>query len=173
MRLPILRTRRLVLRQLAPDDLDVLVRESPAIAGVSAPARRWVEASLSLDPRIGGAWAIVHRLCGRTAGMTIYFAREPGGPAEMTYMLTPRWRGRGLGPEAVGTAICWLFAEVGFERLFADVAVDNRESIRLLQAFGFVPDAGVEAGLTVGLQPQPAARWNLDATTWSQSRRRA
>jgi ribosomal-protein-alanine N-acetyltransferase len=165
-----LRTRRLALRQLAPGDLQILVSEDPGVPGpqVSDAGLRWAEATAGMDPRDGGAWAIVHRLGGRTVGMVTYFAQERGGPAEISYMLTPRWRGKGVGSEAVGAVLTHLFETVKLDHVFADVAVNNIASNSLLKRLGFTtqPDSG--PALTVGLHPQSAARWSLDAKTWAE-----
>ena len=161
-------TRRLVLRQMTGADLDDLVRENPEVAGgqASDASRRWVEASRWIDPREGGAWAIVHRVTRQPVGMVTYFAREPGGPAEISYMLIPRWRGKGLGSEAVAPVIAHLMDDLGLERLFADVALGNRASIRLLERLNFTPLATPGEALTVGLEDQNATRWSLDIAAW-------
>jgi RimJ/RimL family protein N-acetyltransferase len=149
-------------------DLDRLVREDPGIVGAQASdaARRWVETSVRIDPRDGGAWAIVHRLSARTIGMVAYCARDRGGPVEISYMLVPKWRGKGAGPEAVAPVIAYLFEDLGARTLFADVALDNIASIKLLCGFGFSLHPAFESGLSVGLEPQVAARWRLEAGIW-------
>jgi RimJ/RimL family protein N-acetyltransferase len=162
----------LVLRRLTVDDLDLLARENPGAGQVSEAARRWVEASHGIDPRDGGAWAMVHRIRRQTVGAVMYFAVQPGAAREISYVTAARWRRRGLGGEAVAAVLTHLFDEVGLQEVSADVAIDNDASIGLLQKFGFTPSPIPAPGLTVGLDRQVAARWGLDARTWSDVRGR-
>jgi RimJ/RimL family protein N-acetyltransferase len=162
----------LVLRRLTLGDLDILARENPGAGQVSEAARRWVEASHGMDPRDGGAWAMVHRVSRQTVGAVMYFAAGPGAAPEISYVTAARWRRKGLGGEAVAGVLARLFEEVGLQEVFADVAIDNAASIGLLAKFGFSPSPTSERDLTVGLDGQAAARWRLDAKTWSEARSR-
>lgn len=57
--------------------------------------------------------------------------------AQFGYWLAPRWRGRGLGREMVARAV-GLADRRGIARLYALVRPDNRPSVAVLVANGFV-----------------------------------
>ncbi len=54
---------------------------------------------------------------------------------------TSSWRrdrqGRGLGPDAIRTAIGWLFGDRGHHRITIDPAADNAAAIRAYEKVGF------------------------------------
>ena len=53
--------------------------------------------------------------------------------------LDPRFRGQGLGPDAVRTAIRWLARERGHHRFTIDPSAQNERAIRAYESVGFKP----------------------------------
>jgi [ribosomal protein S5]-alanine N-acetyltransferase len=60
------------------------------------------------------------------------------GYAEIGYLISEPYQGRGLGTRAVRTLVSYLFKETALHRLQALVSVENRASQRLLEKLGFV-----------------------------------
>lgn len=67
---------------------------------------------------------------------------DAAGDVELTYGLAPGHRGDGLGTEAVAVLATWAQAQVGVQRLLADVLVGNVASRRLLRRLGFQEQDG-------------------------------
>jgi aminoglycoside 6'-N-acetyltransferase len=137
--LPTLHGERVTLRALGDADLEQLA-EIVAAPGV----REWWSAS-DLDPERlrrelhndGAAFAIDAE--GALAGwLAITEETDPDyRQAGLDITLGPRHQGRGLGPEALRTAIRWLIAEQGHHRFTMDPALDNERAIRAYGAVGF------------------------------------
>lgn len=49
----------------------------------------------------------------------------------------PEARGRGIGSRALRLAAAWAITELGLQRVFAEAAVDNAASIRMIEKAGF------------------------------------
>ena len=82
--------------------------------------------------------------------------------AGLDVALGASWQDRGLGSEALRTAIRWLVSERGHHRFTIDPAVANERAIRAYEAVGFRrvgvlrryergPDGGWEDGLLMDL----------------------
>ena len=137
--LPTLHGERVTLRALSDEDLGQLA-EIVAAPGV----REWWSSS-DLDPERlrrelrndGAAFAIDAE--GALAGwLAITEETDPDyRHAGLDITLGPRHQGRGLGPEALRTAIRWLIAERGHHRFTMDPALDNERAIRAYGAVGF------------------------------------
>ena len=138
MQLPVLRTARLTLRPLGEDDLE------PLAAMVMEPGvREWWgtagdDEELREDLRNeGAAWVV--EAGGRVAGWL--GVSEESTPdyrhAGLDIMLGAGHQNRGLGSEALRTAIAWLAAERGHHRFIIDPALANARAIRAYEAVGF------------------------------------
>jgi aminoglycoside 6'-N-acetyltransferase len=139
VRLPTLHGERVILRPLAEEDLEQLA-EIVASPGV----REWWSAG-DLNPRRvglelrndGAAFAI--DADGELAGwLAISEEADPDyRQAGLDIILAPRHQGRGLGSEALRTAIRWLIRDRGHHRFTMDPAIDNERAIRAYGAVGF------------------------------------
>jgi aminoglycoside 6'-N-acetyltransferase len=138
LRLPVLRGARLTLRPLAEADLDrlVLLLSDPSV-------RRWwgtTEGPEALREDLrhdGGAFAI--EVDGAVAGwLGVVEENEPDyRHAALDIALGPEHQNRGLGSEALRTAVSWLIRERGHHRFTIDPAVANERAIRAYAAVGF------------------------------------
>ncbi|MBD3160848.1 MAG: GNAT family N-acetyltransferase, partial [Candidatus Eisenbacteria bacterium] len=61
--------------------------------------------------------------------------------AEIGYLIAPESRGKGLGREAVGLLLQFLFNGLGLNKVYAQTGAFNIPSIRLLETLGFQRDA--------------------------------
>jgi aminoglycoside 6'-N-acetyltransferase len=152
MQLPVLHAERLTLRPLTDDDVETLA------AFLAEPSVRewWGEdddphASLRHD---GTAFAI--EADGATAGwLAVNEEKEPGyRHAALDIVLGPGFQDRGLGSEALRTAIRWLIGERGHHRITIDPAHENARAIRAYEAVGFKP-----VGVLRKYERGPDGRW--------------
>ena len=135
-----LRSPRLLLRPLRPDDLDDLAR----ILAEPEVARWWPdfgrerirEEMIVPDPELV-IFALEHE--GRLAGLIQY--GEETDPqyrhASIDLFLGASSHGAGLGPEAIRTLVAHLFDARGHHRLVIDPAADNTRAIRAYEKVGF------------------------------------
>ncbi|SFT78223.1 GNAT family N-acetyltransferase [Arthrobacter sp. ov118] len=97
--------------------------------------------------------------------------RIPAGCASLGYVLHPDHHGLGLGREAVGALIEWLFSVRGCETIFAGVYEPNLPSRRLLEALGFGKDRFFPVAEDTAGKQLPSWRYRLDRVDRSPSPR--
>jgi [ribosomal protein S5]-alanine N-acetyltransferase len=147
-RFPVLRTKRLVLRELsAADAADVLVfRGDPEVQRYNSEPVRDVEVARTFieELRRGQAeqksltWAVTLGDGEPVIGDAgFYFWNRYHSRAEVGYELARSQWGRGLGAEAVAEIIRFGFEQLGLNRIEASTIADNVESIGLLKKLGF------------------------------------
>ena len=156
MELPELYGERITLRKLTEDDVEALL---PAIYEPGI-AEWWGDTS---DPdhqregfrNEGRAFAIY--LGDDLAGwLAFHEEREPDYPSvALDVMTLPRFRGQGLGRDALRTAIRWFVDERGHHRFTIDPSADNVRAIRAYEAVGFKP-----VGILRDYERAPDGRWH-------------
>ncbi|MBP7704402.1 MAG: GNAT family N-acetyltransferase [Caulobacter sp.] len=137
----IIETERLRLRPARPEDAEALhgVFADPiAMAYWSTTphesleqTREWVAAMIAGDGS-GSGLDLVVEYEGRAIGKAGFWK-----PPEIGYILHPDHWGRGLAREALAAVIRAGFADLGLERVIADVDPRNSASLRLLERLGF------------------------------------
>ena len=149
---PRIETDRLVLRPFRDDDLDdyFAMEDSPEVrAGLGTSGEfRKPDASLKMaawldqwDLRGTGHWALEEKDSGLLVGSVGLNQAEvtplewPG--VEVGWTLHPRRWGRGYATEAGAAAVHYGFEELGEERLFCCILVDNHRSQAVAQRLGF------------------------------------
>ncbi|MFI6528174.1 GNAT family N-acetyltransferase [Streptomyces uncialis] len=139
-----LRTERLLLRPVTPEDADVVrelltdERVRTYLGGPASPER--VAARQAAYPQTPGAWAIVRVADGQAVGLAGIGA-DPRceDRAEVSYQLLPSAWGGGLGREAVGAIVGWWTAAVpDGGPVVAVTQASNARSRRLLESLGMV-----------------------------------
>jgi aminoglycoside 6'-N-acetyltransferase len=140
---PTLQGPRLRLRQMEAADVDVLaeIRAEPAVW------RWWGEPQADdFEPGEEGDLLVIE-VGGTVAGAIQY--EEVTDPkyrsAGIDVFLGTAWQGRGLGREAIGVLVRYLFEVRGHHRLTIDPTVDNERAIRCYEAVGFA---------RIGVMPQ-------------------
>jgi aminoglycoside 6'-N-acetyltransferase len=138
MEMPTLQGECLTLRPLREEDLDELLE---VIASPSV--RDWWGATdepdqVRRDLRNDGA-AFAIEVEGALAGwLGVSEENEPDyRSAGLDIILAAPYQDRGLGPEALRTAIDWLVRERGHHRFTIDPALNNERAIRAYSAVGF------------------------------------
>lgn len=177
-RLPILTTERLVLRALRHDDAATL---HPAFA--DAATMRWWSSGPhadvaetrvyivdNVDDDAYLTWAIAARDGDDAAiGWGVLMPRR-SGVAELGYILRPTSWGQGFAREAVGAIIAHGFGALELRRIFADTDPDNRGSIGLLEALGFVCEGRLRGEWVTHIGVRDSLIWGLLAEEWSARR---
>jgi aminoglycoside 6'-N-acetyltransferase len=140
MELPVLRGERVTLRPLEDADLDALI----AVVREPSVAQWWGEAEeperLRDNLRMDGH-AFVIEADGELAGW-LGFTEETEPEYRsvgLDISLSERFQGRGLGPDALRTAIRWFADERGHHRFTIDPNAANDRAIRAYEAVGFKP----------------------------------
>jgi RimJ/RimL family protein N-acetyltransferase len=129
----VIRTRRLVLRPLRPDD---------------APALRALGRRRPLGLGAGTTFAITRR--GTLIGVVGVVLSVPHQHAELGYWLGAGHRGQGYATEAVGGFVRWAFRRWKLRRIHAQVRAGNRASVRVLEKNGFVREGVLRMHLREG-----------------------
>jgi aminoglycoside 6'-N-acetyltransferase len=140
MELPVLHGEQVTLRPVEDRHIEPLV----AIIREPSVAEWWGESDE--DERLrdnlrhdGTAWAI--EVDGAVAGWL--GSSEETEPEYLSVgldiSLSERFQGRGLGPDALRTAIRWFASERGHHRFTIDPAAHNERAIRAYAAVGFEP----------------------------------
>lgn len=149
------RSARLALRPLGPDDVDALVayRSQPDVC-------RWVPFEpmdeSTVVERLAGPWSRT-TLDDEGQALTLGLTVSDGGPVigdvllawhsrvhrsgEIGYVLNPAFAGHGYATEAVHTLLHLAFDELALHRVTARVDVRNRASARLATRLGMRQEA--------------------------------
>ena len=154
MPLPI-RTDRLVLRALRPEDVDAFVayRADPEVARYQgwetsyarADAEKLVAEQAGAELATPGEWlqiGAVTRADGALAGdCAVRVAGEPPATAEVGVTFAPAYQGRGLAGEALAAVVGRLFSDHPIHRVYGETDDRNAGVHRLFERLGFRMEA--------------------------------
>ncbi|SFE23659.1 GNAT family N-acetyltransferase [Roseivivax sediminis] len=168
-----LRSKRLLLRPLWPDDAAALARigGDPAVApmmlSMSVPwpeteARKWIE---------GGRWRGTPQFrfaIEDTEGRLIGSVGLAQG-ATLHYMLSADVAGQGYATEAVRTLLAWVFSRFGLAEIVADHFDDNPASGRVLSKLGFRVSGSGTGTSRARLEPAPNTLYRLSRDDFAGS----
>lgn len=145
---PVLKTERLLLRQILPADVqsvfqglsDARVIKHFAISFASLEATeeqmKWYADMLTNDT--GRCWAICSLDNSIFYGVcTLNFWKKEHRNAETGYWIFPAYWGKGIVPEAMKTILAFGFKEMNLHRITAEVEDDNQGSIAVMKKLGF------------------------------------
>lgn len=177
-------TERLILRPLTADDDGAVLRfrgnpdavrylshEALSPDANSARSRNvQAAAAASTAEWFSFAWAIQLRASGEVIGDGRTWNSEapplpgriPAHAASLGYILHPDHHGLGLGREAAGALVEWLFTARGSRTVFAGVYEPNLPSRRLLESLGFRQDRYFTAAEDTAGKKLPSWRYRLD-----------
>lgn len=149
MALPTIRTSRLVLRTITPDDVDAVFR----IFGDPELTRHWGHPTLA--DRAAAETLVDEIRAGAASGELFQWGITPVGTADLIGTCTlasidrqhrraeigaalgPEHRGRGYAEEAGRAVIDHGFGELDLHRITADVDPRNAPALRLVERLGF------------------------------------
>jgi RimJ/RimL family protein N-acetyltransferase len=150
---PVLKTERLVLRQVTAEDTAAMFRlmGDPRVtrflgrapfASLDEATQRVKMFEKEFQARAGLAWAVTQRTDGQFMGICRYTHFDTfHDRAELGYLLMPEWWGQGVMAEAVSAALDFGFNRIGLHSVEADIDPANSQSRRLLEKLGFVQEA--------------------------------
>lgn len=158
-----IKTRRLVLRMLAPGDAAEMAR----LAGDWDVARMTARIPYPYSEEMAVAWmqtlepgehvrAVL--LDGTLIGAVGYMP-QPDGAAEIGYWIGKPWWGRGYATEATRALVRYCFAKAGFSRLTCAHFVDNAASERVIRKLGFRLGDGVTPVWCDARQGEVPTQW--------------
>ena len=145
---PVLETERLVLRALTPDDAGAVFAyaSDPEVTRYVVwethrtvkDSRAFLNALAERYENEGAAeWGIVYKGDQRLAGSCgIVGLDRDHARAEMGYVISEGYRGRGLVPEAVRALISYGFGRLNLNRLEARCIAENAASARVMEKAG-------------------------------------
>lgn len=146
--LPTIETDRLILRKMTPGDAEAIfayASDLEVTRYVVWDTHRTIEDSkafLDLTVRgyesgAGPTWGVVYKGDHRFIGTCGFASLEPEhARAEIGYVISKEYRGRGLAPEAVRAMISFGFREMGLHRIEARCIAENAASARVMQKAG-------------------------------------
>lgn len=145
----ILETDRLILRLLAPEDLDALAelyRDSEVRKyfpeGTLTREGTKEELEWIIDVYYGqygfGLWATIDKATGEFIGRCglLPWTIDGRKEVEVAYMLAKPYWGRGLATEAAGAILRYAFERLGYSRLICLVDPENTASRRVAEKIG-------------------------------------
>ncbi|MFZ6648969.1 GNAT family N-acetyltransferase [Undibacterium sp. TJN25] len=151
---PVLKTARLVLRQLVADDAADIhrLRADPAVnAFIGRPnsasmedARKHIRSvNTSVDNRESLYWAIDLQGNSGLVGTICYWNFDLAHETvEIGYEMLPEFQGRGLMQEAAQRVIAYGFGDMDVKTITAFPSTDNVRSVALLEKLHFKADTG-------------------------------
>lgn len=151
MNLPILYTKRLIIRPLAVSDAtDMFEYAQTDLVGPKAgwaphqtieDTIRILRSMVYFKPQYKlGNWAIVWRETKKMIGTIELYNYVPNFKAELGYALNPSYWGNGIMTEAGKKVLDYGFNILGLKRIEAGTFVDNIQSQRVCEKLGFTKE---------------------------------
>lgn len=150
---PEIETDRLLLRRINNDDVNEVfeLRSNPeTMKYIPRPLVKNNEDALAhiemidekIETNIGINWAITLKGNPKLLGIIGYYRMQPENyRAEIGYMLSPDFHGKGIIPEAVNILIKYGFEKLKLHSIEAVIDPENYASEKVLQKCGFVKEA--------------------------------
>jgi ribosomal-protein-alanine N-acetyltransferase len=146
---PVIRTQRLVLRQMVLSDADAVFafKSDPEVTamygqephGTVEQTKGWIESNmLGFTQRASYMWSITLQGSDTVIGGCCFWNIDQGSMhAEIGYELGKDHWGKGFAREALEGLLDYGFGDLGFHRVEACPLSRNERSIRLLKSLGF------------------------------------
>lgn len=140
-----LTTKRLLLRQLQPDDAEEIFQlrsDEKVSALIDRPIATSIDDARQFIDKIIVAqaimWAITLKDNPKLIGTIVYWnIVKEKDEAEVGYELLPQYRGQGIMQEALLAVIEFGFKTLRLKNIVADLKAINEPSVRLLEKCGF------------------------------------
>lgn len=148
-----LETKRLLLRQIATDDVNEVLelRGNPeTMKYIPRPLAKTAEDALvhikMIDDKIinneGINWAITLKGTTKLIGIIGHYRIQPENHrCEIGYMILPQYNGQGIVTEAIKVVLAYGFDDLQMHSIEAVIDPDNIASERVLQKNGFTKEA--------------------------------
>jgi RimJ/RimL family protein N-acetyltransferase len=149
-----LRSSRLCLRRLRPEDADAIsgYRSLPEVARFQSwesfgptDAADLIAAQLGVEPGTPGTWLQLALVAVESAGVIgdcgLHFRGDDPRQVEVGITLAPAHQGRGLAAEALGSVLDFVCGRLGKHRVSAVTDAANYPAAALLRRLGFRQEA--------------------------------
>jgi len=182
-RLPVLRTPRLVLRELDDRDAGALFEvfsDAEAMHYWSGPPMRELSEAVEMIARTRGffagrealRWGIARLEDDHVIGThTLFHLDEQNRRGEVGYILDRRHWGHGYMREALAALIDYAFTALGLHRIEADIDPRNLASVRALEHFGFAREGLLRERWRVGEELSDSLLMGLLRPDWERGGR--
>jgi RimJ/RimL family protein N-acetyltransferase len=161
---PVLRTSRLVIRPVRPEDVDPLFdrRNDPAVAELQAwvtpyPRERAEEVLtevLALEGQpVDGQWfmaTVVEAATGEVVGDLVMHPTNELRTAEVGYSFSPPHWGKGYAAEALEAFVAWIVEALPVTRVSGSHHPDNRASAMVLERTGLLHEGHTRLSFWIG-----------------------
>lgn len=169
---------KVVLRPLAAGDRDRLLawRNQPEVA-------RWMYSDHAIRPEEHASWFAAALADARRRYWVIEADARPVGLANLYdialehrrcawayYLADPSTRGQGIGAYVEFWVIEHVFAELGLNKLWCEVLVDNEPVWKLHEGFGFTREALFRAHVVKAGAPADVVGLGILAADWALRR---
>ena len=157
--IPVLETKRLLLRELVPSDATDLKewfgRDEVYKYWGNLPGKGEKNPEiLFVDPRPhvkrkldkGFLWAIIERTNNKVIGVIEIFDVENNRMGTVGYRIDPRVWGQGYCTEALKRIMDFVYMETAIDRLWTDVDVNNAGSNKVVEKCGFKLEGTIRHG---------------------------
>ena len=156
----IARTRRLVIREIAAEDVPYLfeIFQQPGIKDMMRPSRTLEEEQEFMRAYIShayafydyGLWCVLEKESGKIVGEAGLFPSERVKDAvEMGYIIAPDFQRRGYAAECGEAVLAYAFHTLDLEEIHLFTDRDNQASLRTAKRLGFqvLEEEGGDSGL--------------------------
>lgn len=152
---PVLRTYRLILRAICPDDIPALKEWMPEKSMYEYWGKRAGKADKdpsllfehTVRPSKSFHWGIEFQ--GKIVGELWIYMIENDRMGKLAVRVSPACQNKGIASEAVGEAVRFCFTETELKRIWTDVDVRNVASVRVLEKNGFHREGMIRQGKMV------------------------
>lgn len=145
----IIETKRLIIREIAQNDLDGLYRicsdpELMKFVGDGNPlskqqTQKWVDVTLSNYASKGfGMYGVIDKETGTFIGYCGLVFSTDVNDNELIYALSKAYWGRGLATEIAKCLVEFGFSNLHMDRIYASIDPENTASEKILSKLGFV-----------------------------------
>lgn len=94
---------------------------------------------------------IVEKATGNKIGITGFYPEwEPCQQAELGFLLSPEFQGKGYGKESTIAVLEYAFNECNFHKMIATVTEGNSPSFNLLKGLGFIHEGTIRDNFKLG-----------------------
>jgi RimJ/RimL family protein N-acetyltransferase len=182
---PVLRTPRLVIRPVRPDDVDPLFerRNDPRVAELQAwvtpypreRAESIVAEVLAMDGPVEGQWfmaTIVEAATDEVVGDLVLHPTNELRTAEVGYSLGTRHWGKGYAVEALDAFVAWILEALPVTRVSAGLHPDNRASAMVLERTGLLFEGHTRLSFWIGDDNSDDLVYGMTRADWEAWRDR-
>lgn len=154
---PVIKSDRITLRPLIPDDIPALYEWMPDKAMYTYWGKKAGRTDLHPEllfaspdkPTKSFHLGIVCNADKKAVGEMWVYLIEKDRMAKVAFRVSPAYCGRGYASEALTAAVGFCFSETELQRLWTDVDIRNTASVRVLEKCGFRREGLIRQGKMV------------------------